>query len=66
MLLCVIVIAARRLTTANTLRERKIAGGHYRGAVTPKWYERFQKSEMLREGDQDQIGLQDAIRTRRR
>lgn len=65
-LLCVIVIATRRLTTANTLRERRIAGGHYKGQVEPKWYERFQKSEAVREDALDRTDLQQAIRTRRR
>ena len=64
-LICVIVIATRRLTSSNVERERPIAGGHYKGTVTPGWMKRFKKQEALRE-EANRTNLQEAIRARRR
>lgn len=64
-LICLIVVATRRLTSSNVERERPIAGGHYKGEVTPGWMQRFQKQEAMRE-EGNRTDLQEAIRARRR
>ena len=65
-LICIIIIATRVLTSSNVERERPIAGGHYKGKVTPGWMKHFQKQEALREEAANRTYLQAAIRARRR
>jgi hypothetical protein len=69
-LLCAIIIVARRMGTSNVERNRPIQGGHYQGKVTPSWYQTFMKRDQSEEPGMfenvPRTDLQSAIRKKRK